>query len=104
ELFDAVQERLAFNRRWCANGGKRFYLLKSLLRCGECGLTYVGHSVVGRTYRGKHHVSKYADVRYYECGREGNRDYDNCGTARLNADRIERAVWGEIESFILSPS
>lgn len=104
EVFDAVQERLAFNRRWCANGGKRFYLLKSLLRCGECGLTYVGHTVVGRRYRGKHRDYSYADVRYYECGRNNNRDYEKCGNKRLNADRLERIVWSEIESFILSPS
>jgi site-specific DNA recombinase len=100
EVFDAVQERLAFNRRWCANVSKRFYLLKSLLRCGECGLVYVGHAIVGRKYRDR----RYPDVRYYECGSCSNRDYEKCSNARLNADRIESVVWSEIESFILSPS
>jgi site-specific DNA recombinase len=99
-LFDAVQERLTFNRKWCANGGKRTYLLRSLLRCGMCGLSFVGHSITGRKYRDR----RYPDVRYYECGSLANRDYHQCGNVRLNADRVERAVWGEIESFILSPS
>lgn len=104
ELFDTTQERLAFNRRWCANGAKRFYLLKSLLRCGECGLSYVGHTVVGRKYHGKHRDYRYPDVRYYECGSCSNRDYEKCDNARLNAERVERVVWSEIENFILSPS
>lgn len=100
ELFDTVQERLAYNRRWTANGAKRFYLLKSLLRCGLCGLAYVSHNIHGRKYRGR----KYKDTRYYECASCTHRDYEYCRNVRLNADRIERAVWGEIESFILSPS
>src|ERR1041385_1167266 len=104
EVFDTAQERLAFNRRWCANASKRFYLLKSLLRCGECGLTYVGHTVVGRKYRRKHRDYSYPDVRYYECGSCSNRDYEKCSNARLNAERIERVLWSEIEGFILSPS
>lgn len=103
-LFDAVQERIAFNRRWAPIRGDRFYLLKSLLRCGECGLTYISHTIVGRKYRGKHRDYHYPDVRYYECGSATNRDYEKCGNARLNADRVERIVWSEIESFILSPS
>lgn len=100
DLFDAAQERLAFNRRWCANGAKRVYLLKSLLRCGRCGMVYVGHAVAGRKYRDH----RYPDVRYYECGSCSNRDYSFCRNVRLNAERVERAVWSEIESFILSPS
>jgi site-specific DNA recombinase len=100
ELFDVVQEQLAFNRRWCANGGKRVYLLKSLIRCGHCGLTYVGHAIVGRHYRDR----VYPDVRYYECGSVSNRDYKFCGNVRLNADKLEKAVWGNIEKFIESPS
>lgn len=100
ELFDAAQERLAFNRRWYATNAKHFYLLKSLLRCGECGLVYVAHTIVGRKYRDH----RYPDVRYYECGSVCNRDYETCGNVRLNAEKVERAVWGEIESFIVSPS
>ncbi len=100
DLFTAVQERLAFNRRWNANGGKRTYMLKSLIRCGRCGLTYVGHSIVGRRYRDR----VYPPFRYYECGSLGNRDYEFCRNRRINADRIELAVWSEIECFIETPS
>ncbi|HUE83335.1 MAG TPA: recombinase family protein [Pyrinomonadaceae bacterium] len=100
ELFNAVQDRLAFNRRWCANGGKRFYLLRSLIRCGKCGLSYVGHAIVGRKYRDR----VYPEVRYYECGSVSNRDYQFCRNARLNADRIEKAIWSEIEGFLETPS
>lgn len=75
-------------------------MLKSLIRCGRCGLSYVGHAIVGRRYRDR----VYPDFRYYECGSLGNRDYEFCRNRRLNADRIEAAVWSEIEGFIETPS
>jgi hypothetical protein len=60
----------------------------------------VGHAVVGRHYKDR----VYPDVRYYECGSLTNRDYQFCRNVRVNADRIERAIWAEIESFMESPS
>jgi site-specific DNA recombinase len=99
ELFKAVQGRLTFNRQWCATAGKRFYLLKSLVRC-ECGMGFVGHAIVGRQYKGK----RYSDFRYYECGTQSNRDYQFCGGPRVNAARLEAAIWKHIEAFISSPS
>jgi site-specific DNA recombinase len=100
ELFDAVQERIAFNRNWSGPERKNFYLLKSVVRCGKCGRAYIGHTIAGRKYKGK----AYPDIRYYECGTLGNRDYEFCRNARVNAERLERAVWDEIETFMRSPA
>jgi site-specific DNA recombinase len=99
ELFETVQERIEFNRRHCRTGQKRFYLLKGLMRCARCGNTYVGHAITGRKYKDK----RYADFVYYECGSLSNRDYPFCGSARINARRIESTIWEEIESFIATP-
>lgn len=100
ELFEAVQARLAFNRQWCATSGKHFYMLKSLIRCGQCGRAYVGHTISGRRYKER----TYSDVRYYECGTLTNRDYEFCRNVRVNADRLENAIWEEIKTFMRSPS
>lgn len=100
EIFDRVQERIAFNRRWSTREGHRFYLLKSVLNCGRCGLAYVGHAIKGRRYK----QTVYPDVLYYECGSLSNRDYKPCGGPRVNAAKTERIVWSEIEDFIERPS
>lgn len=100
ELFATVQSRIVFNRRWCATSRKNFYLLKSLIRCGECGRAYIGHTTSGRKYKD----TIYPDIAYYECGTETNRDYQKCGNVRVNAARLEHAVWDQIEAFIGSPS
>lgn len=100
ELFESVQARITFNRKWCATSPKRTYILRSLLRCGVCGHAYVGHAITGRKYKG----TRYADFRYYECGTLSNQDYDFCRNVRLNADKIERLIWDEIERFMRAPS
>jgi site-specific DNA recombinase len=100
EIFEAVQSRLAFNRQWCSTSGKYFYLLKSLIRCGQCGRAYVGHTITGRRYK----ETKYPNFGYYECGTVSNRDYEFCGNVRVSASRLETAVWDQIERFISSPS
>lgn len=100
EVFQAAQERIGFNRVWCSTSQKRFYLLKSLVRCGKCGRSFVGHAIVGRRYK----TSVYPDVVYYECGSQSNRDIEFCGNVRVNASRLESVVWSHIESFITAPS
>lgn len=99
-LFEAVQDRILFNRTWCSTSGKRFYLLKSLIRCGNCGHAFVGHAISSRKY--KDH--RYPDFRYYECGSLCNRDYQFCGNVRVGAFKLEKIVWEQIEAFISSPT
>lgn len=100
DLFDAVQERVRFNRHWVSTSRKNFYLLRSLIRCGRCGRAYVGHTISGRRYGEK----QYPNVVYYECGTLSNRDYEFCGNIRVNARRLEAVVWNEIEHFLSSPT
>jgi site-specific DNA recombinase len=100
ELFDLVQERLAFNRRFCATSQKRAYLLKGLIRCAKCERTYIGHAISGRKYKDK----CYPDFIYYQCGSRAHRDYDYCGSPQVNARKLESAIWTEIEGFLYSPA
>jgi site-specific DNA recombinase len=96
DLFDAVGERLAENRRHQRerqSGAK--YLLSGLLVCGRCGSAYCGRpSVVGA----KRHV-------YYRC--LGTDKYRNGGEAFCQnaavAGALEEEVWSDACELIRDP-
>jgi len=83
QLWDRVQERLKLNRRYSLGNAKHFFLLRKLLRCGECGKSFMGGSNNGR---------------YYEC--YGTRNYPHLHQCRkphrISADLLERYLWNEI--------
>jgi site-specific DNA recombinase len=82
ETWDLAQIRLQALQRPRTRPGQRFYTLRGLLRCGECGLNYHGwpHS---------------AGHFYYVC--HGKKKTPKCGGPLLNAVKIEAAVWVEVE-------
>ena len=77
--------------------GTRPYLLRGLIKCGLCGLTFSGM----RVKRQKDH--------YYRCnGRlQARGPYGlsgkKCPSKTLNGDYVERLVWADIESFLRNP-
>lgn len=91
DVFERVQQRMINNRRHSekARGkAKVNYLLTGLVRCGNCGASYIGHTIT----RGG------VGYGYYECG---NRDRKNeCSNRRIKKDLIENAVINEIEESI----
>ena len=101
-LFEAVQEQLAENRRRSRQTtyGARF-LLQGLLVCRQCGYAYCGKVV--SVYAGNGKRRNYA---YYRCS--GN-DASRCGGQRLctnpqlRTDRLDGAVWQEVESVLRDP-
>src|SRR4051794_21574044 len=101
-LFEAVQEQLAENRRRSRQTayGARF-LLQGLLVCQQCGYAYCGKVV--SVYAGN---GKRRDYAYYRCS--GN-DASRCGGQRLctnpqlRTDRLDGAVWQEVESVLRDP-
>jgi len=95
ELFEAVQEQLALNKklkRERKTGAK--YLLQGLVVCHLCGYGYHGNTAAG--YR-KHN--------YYSCG--GTRVYANrdrmCDNPSIYADALEKLVWNEIKNLLKNP-
>lgn len=92
ELWQAAQQALYRNRRVSRNTRRR-YLLKGVIRCGCCGLTYIGSQ--GRP-----------GASWYRCG---GRQRDRgplggaCPSAFLRGDEIERQVWTDIERFLRNP-
>jgi site-specific DNA recombinase len=90
-LWDEAQATLARNRR-CAKNTHRVYLLKSVVRCGTCSLTYVG--------------SWSQDVGWYRCGGqlvERGSIPGRCPGCSIRADRIEPLVWADVEAWLRNP-
>ena len=89
--FTAVAARLDSNKRVLAGRPGLPYLLRGLIRCGDCGLAFSGCPSHGR--------------RFYRCtGRERLTARPNrCGARLLQADRTESLVWDAIADSFRDP-
>jgi site-specific DNA recombinase len=92
ETYDAVQvmlsERMKFKRAPYTNSGKQVnqFLLKGLIRCGECGQSFYGH--------------KRSDLKdkAYRCL---SHRYKNswCGNRGIDINYVEELVWNNLLNF-----
>ncbi len=97
EIWEKAQQKLKENQIEALKNAKRPYLLRGLIKCGLCGLTYQGQS-----YKG----SKNKLRAYYVCG--GKVAYrgplqGKCPSKNVPAEWIEDIVWGECVNFIKNP-
>ncbi len=102
ELFDAVQEQLAENRRRQRERrqGAR-YLLQGLLVCGTCGHAYYAKPVGFKTGPGQR-----ASCAYYRCiGSDAYRFGGQrlWGNQQVRTDLLEEAVWQDVRSLLQEP-
>jgi site-specific DNA recombinase len=91
ELWYAAQAALAANRRIPKNT-RRVYLLRGAMTCGTCGLNYVG--------------SWSKDFGWYRCGgqlKERGPIPGKCTGVSIRTDKIEPAVWADIEAWLRNP-
>jgi site-specific DNA recombinase len=101
-LFEAVQEQLAENRRrnrQSARGAR--YLLQGLVVCRLCGYAYYGKPVSPAAGKGKRR-----DYAYYRCcGSDAYRFGGQrvCTNPQLRTDRLDEAVWQEVERLLRDP-
>jgi site-specific DNA recombinase len=97
EIWAAAQQVLRDNRIEATRNTRQPYLLRGLIKCGLCGLTFSGMR-----------VSRQND-HYYRCnGRQQARglygiDGKKCPSRTLNGDYVECLVWADIESFLRNP-
>ena len=90
EIFDAVQEKLAANKKAPArHKAEDDYLLTTKLFCGKCESFMVGESGTSNTER------KY---RYYKCVKSKKRC--GCDKKAIRKDWIEDIVMGQIKKII----
>ena len=91
ELWRAVQDALARRARQ-PGSYRRSYLLRSLIRCGICGLTYTG-------------TVSHDDV-WYRCNGqlvERGPVAGRCPGKSIKGDHIEQVVWADVERFLRHP-
>ena len=92
ELWQGAQDALERNRRVTRNSPRR-YLLKRVITCGICSLTYSGSQ--GRT-----------GVGWYRCnGQIAERGpiAGKCWGHSIRADLLEPIVWADVERFLRDP-
>ena len=90
-------ETLAENKRFHSRPTDRKYLLRGLIRCGVCGLHYVGHPSHCRGEK------RY----YYTCSRKNREHYaksgERCSSPYVQAGWIEDLVWQDVREFLQNP-
>lgn len=92
EVWQGVQERLTRNRALSSKNAKEFYLLRGLIRCGNCGLGYHGETPSG--------------ARQYQCNGASiwaKNDPRYCHGRIINADWLEGLVWQDVSAFLRNP-
>jgi site-specific DNA recombinase len=92
EVFDATQELLRRNLTDFNNGNSRHrYLLKGLVRCGNCGSVYYGSMSRGTIYyRCANHVYTFPAPR-------------QCDARLIRAEKLESLVWNKFCEIIQQP-
>jgi site-specific DNA recombinase len=96
-----AQANLKANMLFSVRGAKNKYLLRGLIKCGLCGLTYVG--IVGN--RKGPTVTRES---YYRCnGMHSPSVYmtpdRKCQAKAIRGDELEAQVWSDIETFLRNP-
>ena len=93
-----AQKTLQANFLFGERSAKNQYLLRGLIKCGLCGLTYVG--VAANRPNGKREF-------YYRCnGAHSPSIYPapgRCQAKAVRGDHLEQQVWSDVETFLRNP-
>jgi site-specific DNA recombinase len=93
--WDRAQATLRRNLLNATRNAKRDYLLRGLIKCAACGMSYMGTGYVTKAGN---------DQRYYTCGGKFDKYQKiiNCRSKAIGAE-IEDIVWSEIEKYLANP-
>jgi site-specific DNA recombinase len=95
ETWKAAQEVLKSNRYMSPRNTRRSYLLRGLIKCGVCGLTFCGVTMNSGPYY-RCNGRQFARGVY---GATGQR----CPSKLINGSYVEQRVWADIETFLRNP-
>jgi len=111
-----AQETLRKNRMLRPDVEKRHYLLRGLMKCSMCGLTYVGTAHKGRSVTKLNpaelltsEIRNGRALKPYYCNGKNkqNRVFQDehkiCSSISLNAHEIENLIWNDLENFMRNP-
>src|SRR5215207_3481904 len=102
-LFEAAREQMAENRRRNRQHARgQRYLLQGLVVCQQCGYAYYGKAISLRSAKGKRRAYAY----YRCCGSDAYRFGGErlCANPQVRTDRLDEAVWREVERVLQDPS
>ncbi len=89
-----LQDNLLFSKR----SAKNQYLLRGLIKCGLCGLTYIG--LAANRPNGKREFN-------YRCNGAHSRSIfsktGQCKSKAVRGDHLEEQVWSDVETFLRNP-
>jgi len=98
ELFNQAQARLQRNKELSPRHTKRQYLLSGYVFCQRCGRRYCGGAIPSKNKDG------IKCWRYYRCPKSFTIiSPAPCTNRSLNADYLERVVWGQIQDLLSRP-
>ena len=99
ETWKKAQKTLQDNFLFCARSAKNRYLLRGLIKCRLCGLTYIG--VAANRPNGKREF-------YYRCNGSHSpaiyRPNGPCHSKAVRGDDLEQQVWSDVEAFLRNPA
>jgi site-specific DNA recombinase len=91
-----LHEHILFSRR----NAKRSYLLRGIIKCAHCGLTYIG--LGWSTSKGDPKVYYVCNGRHQARRLFGTRD-KKCLAKSVDGAMLEAAIWQDIEKFLRNP-
>ena len=98
EVWRKAQTTLQANFLFGIRSSRNQYLLRGLIKCGLCGLTYVG--VAANRPNGRREF-------YYRCnGAHSPSVYSTrgrCQAKPVRGDHLEQQVWSDVEAFVRNP-
>jgi site-specific DNA recombinase len=101
QIWEQAQKTLQSNILFSKRHSCHQYLLRGLMKCALCGLTFIG--LANRRPSGKQDF-------YYRCnGKHGTRGLygangQRCPSKDVNGEFVEHAVWSDVEAFLREPS
>src|SRR5580692_10984377 len=101
KTWDQAQENLKAHFLFGVRSTRNQYLLRGLMKCTLCNLTYIGVAAVRPS--GKHEF-------YYRCnGNHGARGLfgangERCPSKAVRGEELEAMVWADVEEFLRKPS
>ncbi len=100
DIFDAVQQRLARNKRFASRNADRERLAETYLRCGFITCGYCGSAMSAKREKGR--SGRQPSTRY-RCN-TAQRGYGECRGASIAAHRINSAVWERVREVVRDPA
>ena len=87
ELWERTQRQVAQHRKFSPRRTQHFYMLQGMLRCGRCNARF----------RGRHYRDGDRLYFYYHCAQYCR------GSRYVRRDRLDSAVWDNIQSLLVDP-